>query len=78
MKKVKIHTVIFIFLISIFTVAPITTSSEEPGEAKPSEETKEKLSPADREAKAYELFDEILTLTETPDIQAVLPQIEAL
>jgi len=78
MKKVKIHTIVFIFLISIFTVAPITASSEELGEAKPSEETKEKLSPADREAKAYELFDEILTLTETPDIQAVLPQIEAL
>ena len=78
MKKANIHTVIFIFLISIFTVAPITTSSEEPGEAKPSEETKEKLSPADREAKAYELFDEILTLTETPDIQTVLPQIETL
>jgi TolA-binding protein len=78
MKKVKIHTVIFIFLISIFTVAPITASSEEPGEAKPSEETKEKLSPADSEAKAYELFNEILTLTETSDTKTVLPQIETL
>jgi len=78
MKKVKIHTVIFIFLISIFTAAPIIASSEESGEAKPSEETKEKLSPADREAKAYELFDEILTLTETSGTATAFSQIEAL
>jgi tetratricopeptide (TPR) repeat protein len=78
MKKANIHTIVFLFLISIFTVAPITTSSEEPGGVKPSGETKEKLSPADREAKAYELFDEILTLTETSDTKTVLPQIETL
>ena len=78
MKKTNKYIVLSIFLLSIFAVASITNSSEKTEEAKPSVETEQKLSPDDREAKAYELFNEILILTETPDTNAVLPQMEAL
>ncbi len=78
MKKAYIYTIVVMLLLSIFSVVPITTPSEKQEEATPSEKKREEPVPADREAKAYDLFNEILTLTETSDINAVFPQMEAL
>jgi tetratricopeptide (TPR) repeat protein len=78
MKKTYICTIAVMFLLSMFSVVPIATPSEKQEETTPSEKRGEEPVSADREAKAYELFNEILTLTDTPDIKAVLPQMEAL
>lgn len=76
--KTNAYIILFVFVVSLFLVAPVKASSENPEEAKPSIEKEQKKITSDREAKAYEIFDEILTLTETPDIKAVLPHIETL
>src|SRR4030043_606397 len=78
MKKTYVCTIVVVLLLSMFSVVPRTTPSEKQEEATPSEKKREEPVSADREAKAYELFNEILTLTETPDTKAVYPQMEAL
>ena len=78
MKKAYIYTILSIFLVFIFVRASVATSSEKTEDVVTSEETKKKPYSTEQEEKAYELFEEILTLTETSDIQAVLPQMEAL
>jgi TolA-binding protein len=76
--KTNTCIILSVFALSIFLVAPITATSENTGEATPPVEKEQKKVTSDREAKAYEIFDEILTLTETSDMKAVLPQIETL
>jgi TolA-binding protein len=76
--KTNIYFILFAFVLSIFLIAPVIASSENTGEAKPPVEKKQKKVTSEREAKAFEIFDQILTLTETPDTKDVLPQIETL
>jgi TolA-binding protein len=78
MKMTHICIIVVMLLLSVFSVVPIATSSEKKEEATPSEKKREEPVTADSEAKAYELFNKILILTETPDINAVFPQMEAL
>lgn len=78
MMRADVYCMLVIFLFSIFAVTPATNPSEKQEETTPSEETKKKPYSTEQEEKAYELFEEILNLTETSDIQAVLPQMEAL
>jgi len=75
---VKIFSTAFIFLFSIFAIPHLAVPAENAEEAKPLIEKEQKKITSDREKKAYEIFNEILTLTETTDTKTVLPQIEAL
>ncbi|OGW36279.1 MAG: hypothetical protein A2Y97_07540 [Nitrospirae bacterium RBG_13_39_12] len=78
MGKINIYIILFIFAFSACTGSFVTATSNETEEGMPAKEARKKPAISDREAKAYELFEEILDLTETQDIQTVLPQIEIL
>ncbi|MEW6418618.1 MAG: tetratricopeptide repeat protein [Nitrospirota bacterium] len=77
MKKISSYSFILISLLFLFNISSCTYVSEKPEEIQ-LPESKKAISPADDEQKAFESFEEILNLTQTSDIQSVLPQIEAL
>jgi tetratricopeptide (TPR) repeat protein len=78
MKKLSIFTTISILLIFLVAAVSITYASEKPEETKLQEDKTKTNKPTEEEKKAYEIFEQILNLTETSDIQTVLPQIEEL
>lgn len=77
MKKISAYSFMLISFLFLFVTSSCTYVSEKPEEIQ-LPESKKAVSPDDKEQKAYELFEEILNLTQTSDIQSVLPQMEAL
>jgi outer membrane protein assembly factor BamD (BamD/ComL family) len=64
-----------IFLWSCAALRPAAPQAKT--EEKPPEETKKPLTPAEQGEKAFNLFTEILSFTETGDREAALPKMEA-
>jgi len=78
-QKMKFPALIFLFsAICLASCAALRTTAPQvkPAE-KPPEEVKKALTPKEQGEKAFNLFTEILTFTETGDREAALPKIEA-
>jgi TolA-binding protein len=62
----------------LFNVVPKEAVSETTNAKGPSEKAEQKADPTDRKDQAYEIFEEILILTETSNIKDSFPKIESL
>jgi TolA-binding protein len=76
-KTIK-YLLLFFFLISVSVFPSLSFSTGNPENMKATVPEEKKKPVSEREAKAYELFNEILELTQNPDIAEALPKIEAL
>ena len=78
MKMVTLHIAAFICSLMLFNVVPQEAVSETTNAKGLSEKAEQKTDLTDRKDQAYEIFEEILVLTETSDIKDAFPKIESL
>ena len=78
-QRMKFFALIFLFIaICLASCAALRTIAPQgKTEEKPPEKVKQTLTPKEQGEKAFDLFTEILTFTETGDREAALPKIEA-
>ena len=78
MKIVPLYIVAFICSLTISSLVPQEAVSEMTNTPESKEKAEQKTGLTDRKAEAYEIFEEILVLTETADMKDAFPKIESL
>ncbi len=78
MKMLPLSIGALICSMMLFSMFPQEAVSETTNAPEFSEKAEQKTDPTDRKAEAYDIFEEILVLTETSDMKDAFPKIESL